>query len=116
MKMAAKKIAVAFFATESGAEPVREWLRSLSREDQKKIGDDIRTAEFGWPIGMPVCRPLGKGLYEVRTNLNRRIARVLFTIEGDHMVLLHGFIKKAQTTPASDLELARSRLRTYRRS
>jgi phage-related protein len=114
--MEAKKIVAAFFATESGAEPVRDWLRSLPREDQKKIGDDIRTVEFGWPIGMPVCRPLGKGLYEVRTNLKSRIARVLFAIEGGEMVLLHGFIKKSQTTPADDLELARTRLQTYRRS
>ncbi len=112
--MGAKKITATFFALESGAEPVRAWLQSLPREDQKKIGDDIRTVEFGWPIGMPVCRPLGKGLYEVRTNLNRRIARVLFAIEGDDMVLLHGFIKKSQTTPTDDLELARTRLRAYR--
>lgn len=114
--MAAKRIVAAFFATESGAEPVRDWLRSLPRDEQKKIGDDIRTVEFGWPIGMPVCRPLGKGLYEVRTNLKDRIARILFAIEDGEMVLLHGFIKKSQTTPAADLELARARLQIYRRS
>ena len=114
--MEAKRIVAAFFATENGAEPVRDWLRSLPREEQKKIGDDIRTVEFGWPIGMPVCRPLGKGLYEVRTNLKSRIARVLFAIEDGEMVLLHGFIKKSQTTPAADLELARARLQIYRRS
>ena len=112
--MGAKKITATFFALDSGAEPVRAWLQSLPRQDQKKIGDDIRTVEFGWPIGMPVCRPLGKGLYEVRTNLDRRIARVFFAIEGDEMVLLHGFIKKAQATPAAELELARARLKTYR--
>jgi phage-related protein len=111
--MIAKKIAAVFFATESNAEPVRDWLKSLPRADQKKIGDDIRTVEFGWPIGMPVCRPLGKGLYEVRTNLKDRIARVLFAIEDGEMVLLHGFIKKAQTAPA-DLDLARTRLNAYR--
>ena len=111
--MIAKKIAAVFFANESGAEPVRNWLKSLPRPDQKKIGDDIRTVEFGWPIGMPVCRPLGKGLYEVRTNLKGRIARVLFAIEDGEKVLLHGFIKKAQTAPI-DLELARVRLNLYR--
>ena len=114
--MGAKKITAMFFAQDGGTEPVREWLWSLARADQKNIGDDIRTVEFGWPIGMPVCRPLGKGLYEVRTNLKNRIARVLFAIEGEQMVLLHAFIKKSQATPASDLELARSRLRAYRRS
>lgn len=114
--MVAKKITVAFFATESGAEPVRDWLLALAREDRKKIGGDIKAVEFGWPIGMPVCRPLGKGLYEVRTNLTNRIARVLFAIEDDKMVLLHGFIKKSQATPADDLDLARTRLQTFRRS
>jgi phage-related protein len=94
---------------------VRDWLLSLPRADQKRIGDDIRTVEFGWPIGMPVCRPLGKGLYEVRTSLKNRIARTLFTIIGSNMVLLHGFIKKSQATPAADLELARSRLQAWRR-
>ena len=114
--MLAKKITAAFFATERGAEPVREWLRSLPREDRKKIGENIKAVELEWPIGMPICRPLGNGLYEVRTNLRDRIARVLFAIEGDKMVLLHGFIKKSQTTPSSDLDLARARLQTLRRS
>ena len=114
--MTTKRITATFFATESGVEPLRDWLRSLSREDQKQIGDDIRTVEFGWPVGMPVCRPLGKGLYEVRTRLKDRIARMFFTIDGDEMVLLHGFIKKSQATPASELDLARKRLQTWRRS
>lgn len=114
--MAAKKITVAFFATESGAMPVRDWLLAMPSEDRKKIGESIRTVEFGWPIGMPVSRPLGKGLYEVRTNLKDRIARVFFMIDGDRMVLLHGFIKKSQATPDSELTLARSRLQKFHRS
>jgi phage-related protein len=107
---ALKKIAVIFFRTGAGGEPVREWLRSLSPiEDRKQIGVDIKTVEFGWPIGMPVCRPLGDGLYEVRSSLTKnRIARVLFYIDArGRMVLLHGFIKKTQKTPPADLELAR---------
>jgi phage-related protein len=107
---ALKKIEVIFFRTSAGGEPVREWLRSLSPiEDRKQIGVDIKTVEFGWPIGMPVCRPLGDGLYEVRSSLTQnRIARVLFYIDTrGRMVLLHGFIKKTQKTPPPDLELAR---------
>lgn len=111
--MRAKKIAAVFFAYESGAEPVRDWLKSLPKPDQKKIGDDIRLVEFGWPVGMPVCRPLGKGLYEVRTKLKDRIARVLFAPEDGKMVLLHGFIKKTQTAP-DDIALARERLKKVR--
>jgi phage-related protein len=115
-KTSVKILTDVFFATENGAEPVRNWLRALADEDQKRIGDDIRVVEFGWPIGMPVCRPLGKGLYEVRTSLRDRIARVLFTIDGDEMVLLHGFIKKSQATPETDLTLARTRLKKWHRS
>ncbi|MGH6871084.1 MAG: type II toxin-antitoxin system RelE/ParE family toxin [Rhizomicrobium sp.] len=114
--MTAKKITAAFFATPNGGETVRDWLLELPREDRKRIGDDIKVVEFGWPIGMPVCRPLGKGLYEVRTNLDSRIARVLFAIEGDRMVLLYGFIKKTQTTPPDAIDLARTRLQMFRRS
>jgi Phage derived protein Gp49-like (DUF891) len=47
---------------------VRGWLKGLSTEDRKRIGEDIKTVEFGWPLGMPVCRPLGDGVYEVRTS------------------------------------------------
>ena len=114
--MAAKKIAVAFFATESGAMPVRDWLLAIPSEDRKKIGEDIKTVEFGWPIGMPVCRPLGKGLYEVRTNLKDRIARVFLMVDNDKMILLHGFIKKSRATPDNELAIARTRMQIWQRS
>ena len=88
---------------------MRDWLKGLTQEDRKRIGEDIKTVEFGWPIGMPVCKPMGGGVYEVRTSLaQNRIARVLFYIDRkSRMVLLHGFIKKTQKTPDEDLELAR---------
>jgi len=96
---------------------VRDWLKGLSREHRKRIGEDIKTVEFGWPIGMPVCRPLGDGIYEVRTSLaQNRIARVLFYIDKKgRMVLLHGFIKKTQKTPEQDLKLARSNKHKHQR-
>jgi phage-related protein len=109
-----KKIPAVFFATEAGTEPVRDWLKGLSKADRVRIGGDICTVELGWPIGMPVCRALGNGLYEVRTTLNDRIARVVFGIEGDDMLLLHGFFKKSQKTPKDDLAMARCRLKKYR--
>jgi phage-related protein len=105
-----KRVPAIFFQTEAGSEPVRDWLKSLPLpEDRKRIGEDIKTVEFGWPLGMPVCRALGRGLYEVRSNLaGNRVARVLFYIDKkSRMVLLHGFIKKTQKTPDEDLELAR---------
>lgn len=101
---------VRFFRTTAGNEPVREWLKSLTREDRKSIGEDIKTAQFGWPIGMPLIRKLEKGLWEVRTTLEDGIARVIFTVVGNRMILLHGFVKKSQKTPKNDLETARKRL------
>jgi phage-related protein len=113
-----KRVPAIFFRTEAGGEPLRDWLKSLpSPEDRKRIGEDIKTVEFGWPIGMPACRPLGDGIYEVRTNLKQnRIARVFFYIDRrGRMVLLHGFIKKTQKTPDEDLELARNNQRKHKR-
>jgi len=106
-----KRIEVRFYRMPSGREPVREWLQELSREDRLGIGTDIETVEFGWPVGLPVCRSLGGGLWKVRSRLRNRIARVLFCIERDVMWLLHGFIKKQQKTPAEDMRLAKRRMR-----
>jgi phage-related protein len=105
-----KRVPAIFFRTEAGGEPVREWLKSLSPDDRKRIGEDIKSVEYGWPVGMPVCRPLGNGLYEVRTTVaHGRIARVLFYIDQrSRIVLLHGFIKKTRKTSDDDLALARS--------
>jgi len=104
-------LSVAFFRTASGNEPVREWLRSLPREQRRLIGEDLKTVQFGWPLGMPLVRKLDKGLWEVRSRLPDRIARVIFTSGEGRMVLLHGFIKKSQKTPQEDLRLAKTRLR-----
>lgn len=89
---------------------MREWLKSLSAEDRQILGRNLRLVELGWPLGMPLCRPLGGGLWELRTSLSgKRIARVIFCVAQGKMVLLHGFIKKTQKTPQGDLELARAR-------
>jgi phage-related protein len=91
--------------------PVREWLLSLSDEDRKIIGDDIRTAEFGWPVGMPICRSLTgyRGLWEIRSKISQ-----LFCVHDGHMVLLHGFVKKTQTTPERELDIAVARQKGLR--
>ena len=107
-----KVISVRFFKTESGKEPVREWLLELGKEDKRIIGADIKTVEFGWPIGMPVCRPLQGGLYEVRSPLSsNKVARIIFTLEKNEMVLLHAFFKKTRKTLDADIVLAKKRLR-----
>lgn len=104
-------LTVSFYCTDAGNEPVREFLRDLTAEDRKHIGEDIKTAQYGWPLGMPLIRKLDTGLWEVRSHINDGIARVLFTVVGERMVLLHGFIKKSQKTPASDLNTAKARLK-----
>lgn len=105
-----KRLPAIFYRTGRGTEPVRDWLKDLNKADRLLIGADIKTVEFGWPIGMPTCRSLGNGLHEVRTNLtNGRIARVIFFVRRGKMVLVHGFIKKTQKTPKPDLDLARKR-------
>lgn len=106
-----KRLPAIFYRTEAGSEPVREWLKSLSRVERLAIGEDIKDVEFSWPIGMPLCRNLGQGVWEVRTQLRDRTARVLFCTFEEHMVLLHGFIKKTRKTPVADLDLARQRKR-----
>ena len=109
-----KKLPAVFFRTSSGREPVREWLKDLEPADRKIVGDDIRDCEFAWPVGLPLCRPIAsrRGLWEIRSNLSGgRIARVLFCIEQGHMVLLHGFIKKTQKTPAREIDVAVRRMK-----
>jgi len=101
---------VVFYRTAAGNEPVREWLTGLSREDRTSVGFDIKTAQYGWPVGMPLIRKLDPGLWEVRVRITTGIARVLFTVVGDVMVLLHGFAKKSQKTPAPDLKTAKQRM------
>jgi phage-related protein len=102
-------LTVRFYRTENGTEPVRDWLKELPRDYRKVIGEDIKTVQYGWPLGMPVVRKLDPGLWEVRSHVKDGIARVLFTVQGDSMVLLHGFIKKSQKTSPDDLESARKR-------
>ena len=90
----AKKLPARFYRNTNGNEPVREWLRRLTLEERRAIGKDMQKVEFGWPLGLPVCRSLGGGLWEVRSTLpSRRTARVIFCIATEQMILLHGFIK-----------------------
>jgi len=101
-----------FYRTTGGAEPVLDWLRGLPPDDRRAIGADLATVQFGWPIGMPLCRPLGGGLWEVRSTLpSRRIARLVFFVDESRIGVVHGFIKKTQKMPADDLELARKRMK-----
>ena len=104
-----------FFRSDSGNEPVREWLKTLPAADRRIMGEDIKTVQFGWPLGMPLVRHLDGGIWEIRVKLENRIARILFCLEGSTMVILHGFIKKQQTTPKQDLDLAKERIKILKR-
>ena len=106
-----KKITVAFYRSASGAQPVRDWLLELSDRDRRTVGRDIQRLEFDWPVGMPHCRPLGKGLWEVRSRIaDGRIARVIVCVSAGRLFLLHGFIKKTARTPPRDIDLALKRM------
>ena len=111
-----KKIPLVFFRTSAGSEPVRDWLRELPEEERHAIGTDLLRAQWRWPVGMPLCRPMGGGLWEIRTDLlTNRTARVLICFYRERLVALHGFIKKTRTTPNEDLELARKRKKELER-
>ena len=105
-------LVVRFWRSTAGREPVRDWLNELSDDERRAIGRGIAKVQYGWPLGLPLCRALGDGLWEVRTSLpSRREGRVVFGFSGEVIVLLHAFIKKSQKTPRADLQIARERLK-----
>jgi phage-related protein len=109
-----RPIPVVFFRLDSGREPVRDWLKGLDRQNRKLVGKDIKTLQFGWPVGMPVARKVADELWELRSRLKTGIARTFFTVYAEHIVLLHGFVKKTQKTPTKELAVAKRRLTTLR--
>jgi phage-related protein len=104
---------VVFYQTRANNEPVRDWLKTLPKEDCKIIGKDILKVQFRWPVGKPLVDNLGEGVWEIRSRLPNRIARVLFAVVDEEIVLLHGFIKKQQQTPQDELNLAYKRKKEY---
>src|SRR5271167_1676373 len=112
----AQRIPLIFFRTPAGSEPVREWLKELPEAERQAIGKDLLRAQWRWPVGMPLCRPMGSGLWEVRTDLpTKRTSGVLLCLYREHLVALHGFIKKTRATPDEDLAIARKRRKELER-
>lgn len=105
---------VVFYRLASGREPVREWLKQIDPVSRKKIGEGLYTLQLGWPVGMPLARKIEAGLWEQRSKIINGIARIMFTEKTGRLILLHGFIKKSQKIPVSDLALARQRLITFK--
>jgi phage-related protein len=115
MEKSPRRTPIVFYRTPAGNEVVRDWLRGLDLADRNIIGQDLMRVQFRWPIGMPLCRPLGDGLWEVRSDLtSNRIARVFLCFTQGELVALHGFIKKTQKTPDAELKLARKRMREFK--
>lgn len=108
-----KILVVNFYSEANGNEPVRKWLKSLEKEIRSLIGKDICTVQEGWPLGMPLVRSLGSGLWEIRSPIPNGIARVIFVMRDNQIILLHGFIKKTQKTPLQELEIAKSRSKNF---
>jgi phage-related protein len=112
-----RKIPLVFYRSKAGAEPVLDWLKSLPATERKEIGRDLMRVQWRWPVGMPICRPMGSSLWEVRSNLpGNRIARVLFCVHRHEVIALHGFIKKTQNTAPADLDLAKKRMKEVTKS
>ena len=111
-KRDAPELPVRFYKTQTGREPVLEWLRSLNKADRQSIGLDLMRVQFGWPIGMPLVRSLKDGLWEVRSALpSHTIARLVLCFHEGTLVVLHGFIKKTRKTPLEDIEIAKRRMK-----
>ena len=111
-----QKIPLIFYRTRAGREPAREWLQRLDEAERQDIGKDLLRAQWRWPVGMPLCRPMGDGLWEIRTDLpTKRTPRVLLCLYRQHLVVQHGFIKKTRATPDSDLATARTRQKELER-
>jgi phage-related protein len=108
-----RSLPAVFFQTETGREPVREWLKDLPKDERRIIGEDIMTVQFRWPLGMPLVDNLGSGIWEIRSRLANRIARTLFFVHEGEIILLHGFIKKTKKTPNEDRALALRRKNAY---
>jgi phage-related protein len=105
-----KPLPLRFWRSANGHEPVREWLAALEVSDKKLIGRDIAKVQYRWPVGLPLCRSMGDGLWEIRSSLpGRREVRVIFGFSGGVLVALHVFFKKSRRTPDEDLNLARER-------
>lgn len=113
MNIGDMKLNVRFYRSDSGAEPVRRWLKSLPADQKKAIGEDIKTVQIGWPLGMPLVEKLAPHLWEVRIKFPSGIARVIFTVDGNLMVLIHGFNKKSQKIPQREMTTAKNRLKNY---
>jgi len=110
---AGRPLNVVFYRTGAGNEPVRQWLKSLPAEERKTIGADILSVQYAWPVGQPLVDNLGGGIWEIRSRLPNRIARTLFAVMDEEIVLLHGFIKKQQRTPPDELALAKKRKKEF---
>ena len=82
----------------------------MSAIDRKELGEDIAAVKFTWPVGMLLVRSIKQSFCELRSTFSGDcITLVLFCVDGELVVLLHGFIKKSRTIPEADLALARKR-------
>jgi len=104
---------IVFYKSDSGGEPVREWLQSLNKPDRKSVGEDLKTVQYGWPLGMPIVKKLDADLWQIRSHIKNGIARVIFTIREDTIILLHGFIKKSDRIPQDELNTAKQRNKSF---
>jgi len=105
---------VFFYQTPSGRSVIKEWLRSFDKPERAVLGEDLKTLQIGFPMGLPLCRSLGGGLWEVRSSLaGNREARMIFfhDAKAKALVVVHGFLKKSQKTPKAEIDIALRRMK-----
>ena len=105
---------VVFYETQQGKQPCRDFLLALEKDDRREVGADIFAAQKGFPLGLPLCRKMNKELWEIRSTVSDGICRVFFTVDGNAMILLHGFKKKSDKTPLKEIGIAKKRLNDYK--
>ena len=110
-----KGFEVIFFELESGNQPVKEFIKSLTKDNKKIIGADIRVVQNCFPVGLPLVRKLKSGLWEIRSDIKDGICRVFFTFIMKEIILLHGIVKKTQKTPQRDIYIAMERIKEFKR-
>ena len=109
-----KPLTTAFFQTEQGNQPCRDFILGLSRDDKREVGTKIFEVQKGFTLGLPLVRKMENDLWEIRVNLTDGICRIFFTVAENMMILLHGFVKKSQKTPQNELATAQNRLRLFK--
>ncbi len=111
-----EKWSVKTYESPSGDKPVEEFLNSLDEKVRLKISRTFELLEqFGLEGAYPHAKKIiGTPLWELRIIGSDSIRIFYVTVTGKIFLLLHGFKKKSQKTPAKEISIAQKRLNEYK--